>query len=586
MLWCIAVQETEVNKSESDKQEMDQDICLNCEALLEDIVDTCPACGSVICFCSNPSCGMALTDKTAHCPYCGEKNLEYVSTVDSGLAAEGEDAIPDLVDEQVATTPETLAKEIAATLSGMNFEDQQPVSMDGNEASWDGGMGQVLQQRNQNDALPVTGGNEILAQSFSGESLGVQTQGITTGGGGGSLCPLFLEYDASQSYRLESRGLIRFRLRTSTLANGSVVQFHFDSSSELGLKIPPAGELALEDLSPLETRELPVIRCTPSVAGSEAVSVILDVVDPQGLPSSRWQGTVTVKVEGKEEREINIHAGGDIVDLGGGSGGLSDLLKGIPGANAQGYFAEGSQWLPVTLYRDAKFSRRIEKLKEWQVVNPPQAQRGDDMQGAVETQWVHVDWQGKNKREVFVFQGNEIFLGRAGTSVGPDVHSGCFRVDSDSKHTTDTRRISGCHLRLRISNGIAWVSDQSSNGTWLNGNRLEKDKWTVLGRGDSLSLRKVVDFRVDFQGNEKELTAVLLTRTNLSETQTLALTTGTIAISRREGQDGDVLLADGEVAWLQPMEHGLGWMVLQGGAWEALGPGGIEVGVTHVKPVR
>lgn len=55
-------------------------------------------------------------------------------------------------------------------------------------------------------------------------------------------------------------------------------------------------------------------------------------------------------------------------------------------------------------------------------------------------------------------------------------------------------RLSRCHAALELRDDRAWIADRSTNGTWLNGERLSKATPFLLAHEDRLEPAQVVPF--------------------------------------------------------------------------------------------
>jgi hypothetical protein len=73
-------------------------------------------------------------------------------------------------------------------------------------------------------------------------------------------------------------------------------------------------------------------------------------------------------------------------------------------------------------------------------------------------------------------------------------------------------RLSRTHFSFQIRDGRAWLTDRSTNGTWLNGVRISKGECILLANNDVIEPAQVCRFRVFLAGNESTVHSILLVR--------------------------------------------------------------------------
>lgn len=93
---------------------------------------------------------------------------------------------------------------------------------------------------------------------------------------------------------------------------------------------------------------------------------------------------------------------------------------------------------------------------------------------------------------VIIFKGRELRFGR-NSSAPIDL---CLRLLPGPEHREKTARISGEHGRIRYDGESYFVVDRSSNGLFLNGQRLQKKVPTPLSTGDQINIAEVMGLGV------------------------------------------------------------------------------------------
>jgi pSer/pThr/pTyr-binding forkhead associated (FHA) protein len=90
-------------------------------------------------------------------------------------------------------------------------------------------------------------------------------------------------------------------------------------------------------------------------------------------------------------------------------------------------------------------------------------------------------------------------LARLSDGLTISVPSGCIlgRAGETSEFFKDSKTVSRRHARVVYKDGTWSVEDMgSTNGTWLNGHRIENDRLRALRKGDTLTLSLACEMRV------------------------------------------------------------------------------------------
>lgn len=123
-------------------------------------------------------------------------------------------------------------------------------------------------------------------------------------------------------------------------------------------------------------------------------------------------------------------------------------------------------------------------------------QRPDvDFGSRLEENTLHFYIAGTNQNESLVHRGkSNVILGRHVENPGPEP------VIDLSDYQAFALGVSRRHVRINATEDGYTIEDlHSSNGTWLNGNRLEPEKPAKLRRGDHIQLGELMMFVYFFQ---------------------------------------------------------------------------------------
>ena len=110
---------------------------------------------------------------------------------------------------------------------------------------------------------------------------------------------------------------------------------------------------------------------------------------------------------------------------------------------------------------------------------PQQGPRSQTANKHINPQKAHmtlIEVNASNRKSV-VIQSNSFTIGR----------------DASCDHVLDNRRVSHCHLIITYNEAdrLCYVIDQSTNGTYLNSERLRKNQRHVLKQGDILQVANI-----------------------------------------------------------------------------------------------
>lgn len=487
---------------------MSTDVCPKCSAELPDYVEECPACGQEIAYCSSPACGMAMLASQACCPVCGEENLSYMPLEETGnipgAVPRGEPAggVPNF-SGSVNAMPQLDLSFLNKPMGGSMGGGEPPVAT-GSAAGLPPPTDfppDACVPRNVSPPQPAEGGDrymagggaEIPGMSFPeiGGALAGMEADTAVQGFSSSSEPYMLEIDRAVKLRKDAKGLLRFRIKGSGgLPPGAAVHVGLSASADLAMGADSRMEVC--DLRQGEERELQPIPCRPLLDGYENLTIRVETV-VGGQVSDIRTGNIPLEIESPDKHQnITIQAE-DIIDFGGNLGLGSLLGKGHPlGGSLSG------DWQRVGL---RPFRRKgVSALKK---IMPPAASYPDtESLSFCPPETVALIVGGGRGERGYVFSANPATLGRKATDEEMP-REGFLPVAAASGADLDTRRISGKHCMLRLAAGIPQIMDCSSNGTWLNGNRMLKGAWYTLEDGDCFTLRNVVRFAVHLQRGAK-----------------------------------------------------------------------------------
>jgi hypothetical protein len=372
----------------------------------------------------------------------------------------------------------------------------------------------------------------------------------------GAIAPVVLEVESSQKYRRGQQGVLRLRARAQSLDADAVVEV----SAISGVAASPM--VGHTRLGPMETCELGAMRFIPRVAGNDHVGITITLRTVANLPIGRWTGSWMINIEDVEKERPSINsAGGDVFIMGGAA--PNPIIPGLDVPLGPGM--EG--WQVVPLQPDLAFNRRLSNICPRSELFPPLLDPGPGWPiGARAQGAIHIrDEYTGLVQTVAVVCGTSVSLGRGGD---PAV---AWWLQPSPYDAHQHGRLSRRHMSLDLRDGRAWVTDWSTNGIGLNGERLTKSQPHLLAQDDRLELAQVIPFRVTLLAHENGVYGVWLRRDDALGDRLCYLTSN--------GQVPVPLMISGQTApalWFAwRRTPGLGPELLvclaEGGPWSAIG---------------
>jgi hypothetical protein len=174
----------------------------------------------------------------------------------------------------------------------------------------------------------------------------------------------------------------------------------------------------------------------------------------------------------------NVRAGGDVIVVGGLTTSAAPDL---------GQAFRTASWHDVELRADTAFANRLARLCPRPSHTPPPPPEGlcdlTAFHGVI-----HLLDRQTQRRHVIVVSAcdSAAALGRGGN---PAVAWWIKPLRFDEQQY---KRLSGNHALIELRDGRAWVTDHSTNGTWLEGERLTRGEPHLLADGDHLEPARVL----------------------------------------------------------------------------------------------
>ena len=372
----------------------------------------------------------------------------------------------------------------------------------------------------------------------------------------GGLAPIVLEVESSQKYRRGQQGVLRLRARAERLDADAVVEVSVTS----GLAASPM--LGHTRLGPMETCEFGAMRFIPRVAGSDHIGTTITLKTVANLPIGRWTSSWVIQIEDVEKERASINsAGGDVFIMGGAA--TTPMIPGLDAPPGMGI----ESWQVLPLQPDLAFNRRLSNICPRSELLPPLLDPGPGWPAGARRQGaVHIQDQYTGLvQTVAVVCGKSVSVGRGGD---PAV---AWWLQPSPYDAHQHGRLSRRHMSLELRDGRAWVTDWSTNGVWLNGERLSKSQPHLLAHDDRLELARVIPFHSSLMAGESGVYSVWLRRDDTLGDRLCYLTT--------DGQVPIALTIPGETApalWLAwRRTPALGPELLaclaEGGPWSAIG---------------
>ena len=263
------------------------------------------------------------------------------------------------------------------------------------------------------------------------------------------------------------------------------------------------------------------IRFVPGTPGLETLMIRIEARSKVGIPLGRWVGQIQLDVKHPIQNDT-IHVyntqGGDVVHFGG--------PQAIPP------IADVGQSLtvePLSLECDTIYARRVVRSCPAAMNSQPDFEPA--FRNAVHRPQLGViqilDGDREIRRSYAFACSRSTAFGRGGMKK-PDwlIRPSPYNVD-------EHKRISGQHFSVHLSNNRAWITDESANGIWLNGERLPRRRSEILSEGDLVSLlpEQLVPLRVELVADGVTVAAICLRRMdNFEGSLVYVLTSGVLPI--------------------------------------------------------
>jgi len=457
----------------------------------------CPGCGVALVSCTNQACGCLLPQEAAFCPYC-RTAIQEAPRIDEAAApaVEDQDLQGDLErgTVQEAAHCDERAMDPVRMLDAMGDEPSQYVPK---VAAVEGELDDAMRLRFEGVSASLP---SVLASPSAAIVDGLQ--GLTSPGVHGEMgqggAPVLLECEPSPRLQKGRHGLLRLRLTNRHLPLPVRVRI----AAEAGLFEAPRDIVA--SIDPLQVCETQPLRFIPHTAGADVLRLLVELTDGRRVPIGRYQGSCVLRVDDPEDARGrgHIEAGGDVIIMGNAPG--QPGLLGLPPDESLSEI--GERWQLVHLQEDVPFNRRLKLTAPHDQAEPPVAPL-DACGDVCEFDAVaHLRPPDESPRTALVSHARICGLGRGGV---PTVR---WLLRPYSPDPYQEGRISRCHGLICIENGRAWIEDQSTNGIWVNEDRLERGKRNVLADGDEIHLANVVRFQVRLRGQKGEVHAVWLVR--------------------------------------------------------------------------
>ena len=537
----------------------------------------CPGCHTELALCGSPECGQLYPRDAPCCSFCGWKAESLSSTA----AAPTDRVSPS--GQDVAGIEGPVSNAAATAQAGPTSFDEflSLFQQDTATAAAQGDPGPVAVPK----AVPGVGlaavpfsppmaakalhapdfpsPNTLVPAVQAGGAAGLPVVGrpgmftdlVGVAAGTGSYASAVLEVESSQKYRRGQQGLLRLRTRSEGLDGDTVVEFTAVSGL---LASPMAGNTRI---GPMETCELAAMRFVPRVAGSDHIRFSMTLKTVTNVPIGRWTGSWVVNIEEAEKSSSPINAGGDVFIMGG-----MPINPTLPGLDAS-FGGSVENWQRVPLQPDLAFNRRLANICPQSDLLPPPRDPGSSWpvgaraQGAVQLRDEHTGVV----QTLAVVCGMSASFGRGGD---PAV---AWWLQPSPYDAHQHGRLSRRHLSLELRNGRAWVTDWSTNGTWLNGERLSRPEPHLLAQDDRLEPAQVLPLRIRLLTYENRVHAILLQRSDaLGDRLCYLMTDGQVPVPvPMSGQEVPALW----VTWRRTPTLGPEILacLAEGGPWSAIG---------------
>jgi len=487
------------------------DRCMLCDNVIPDGTIECPGCHARLTFCSSDDCAKAYPRDAAFCPFCGTGNPAAARP-----ASLPESAVPERLatpsGAQPAATDATPLPPAAATpvRSGAVPGD---ISSDPSSRAPDLDLA-LPGLLHAHPPAPVAGVGPLSTD------LGAALAELGSLAGASTFGPVTLERDAGKSFRRGSQGLLKLRVRAHGLVAPARVRIRCDG------RLFPATVLQAA-IEPGETCEFRGEPFTPAVAGTEEIDFTVTLMDAAALPLARWRGRCCLEIA---ETEAGMQAGNDIIIMGGP----------MP---TPAVLDTAHRWEPIELHKDRALSQqRLARQCPAAEIATPRPEALGALWPAARPLLMLLTLQRTGTAEphaVAIACGTIAGLGRGGL---PQVNLLVEPVPFDAYQAN---RLSRRHAVVLLTSQRAWLRDDSTNGVWLNGDRIHHAQLELLADGDEVQLAQVVSLRVGLVSDGRRVSGAVLYRGDgLDGRLSYCLTDNTAPVLLRDNVEG------GPLGWL------------------------------------
>ncbi|QGJ71570.1 Hypothetical protein PBC10988_32770 [Planctomycetales bacterium 10988] len=501
--------------------------CLLCDAKLQLPSLHCSTCDTPHTRCND--CEAVFPAKDAFCPFCGAPSFASASEIDPSLSPlpaspsiepQPQPKLPnpqDKLDQLAGLFQQTSQPDPAPNLQPPTTSQPsgalQPLAPstppsaeasspeDANMQALLAGFGLSGDAPPQDLASPVSPQTPQAMRPSREELPDWRTAGGPLVGGFGSDIsfnhsddPILIEIDGSEEYRAGEQGVLRLRLLAQNVEEDAIVRLKIESKL-LAKPVPLEAEV-----QPGQAYHFPAMAFVPQIAGRHPLQFTVALETISKVPLGKWSSSHVVKVEEAPQQENQaISAGGDVIIMGGGNRGQA----------AEDYsFGEKKGWVALPLQPDRAFNRRVKALKPPTIHGMPELP--SDWYWPVGTQllaslFVADHHTGRSQVIAFVC-GTTASMGRGGD---PSI-AWWLRPHPHDPHQFG--RLSRRHTVLTLHEGRAWIEDVSTNGTWLEDQRLEKRDPQLLAEEDHFAPADVVRFVPTLVTYEDAVEAIFLQR--------------------------------------------------------------------------
>ncbi|HEY1189600.1 MAG TPA: hypothetical protein VGE74_18280 [Gemmata sp.] len=218
----------------------------------------------------------------------------------------------------------------------------------------------------------------------------------------------------------------------------------------------------------------PTVEFVAPRAGEHPVRVVATIARPDRRPLGRWGGSLNVRVVPVRTSPVNVK--GDVIVMGADGTGA---LAGVLGQEVAPRPTGTADNRDVRLHADPGYAARLAASCP-HIAAPYRPDEPPFNPGPVLL--LVYDTETGHEARYAVAHGSTAVLGRGGQA------DPTWRVRPAPYDYTRHTRLTGEHVALGLQDGLAWVTDYSRNGTWLNRVRLRAATEEFLADKDELAL--------------------------------------------------------------------------------------------------